>query len=257
MRGRRLFLAAGVGLLVLSAAQRSGAKVKGEVEATGYAGATSGGWICGPLGTMRYGGIAISGSISKREATPEEGEGGTATVAVGAEWQSVRVISPPFKGAPPDSLMFGAQATAGYRWRGVSLEGGSGLYEGYRSATPLGAESRVLPYPTVELVIGPRDTAYGVFGVGSPLSTTLLRPGIYLGGGFLSYSGFGVDVRTGMFRQGPGALDALGYRLDLVGRGPIPGTEKVWLRLGGSVGGHEDEATPVDYEGSIGVMVGY
>jgi hypothetical protein len=93
--------------------------------------------------------------------------------------------------------------------------------------------------------------------MGSPVATTLLRPGAYVGGGYLSESGFGLDLRTGLFQQGPGVLDSIGYRLDLVGRGPIPGTEKMWLRVGGSVGARDDSALPIDFEGSLGLVVGY
>jgi hypothetical protein len=205
---------------------------------------------------MRYGGMGVSARVTQREASSERGQGATGTVAVGAEWQAIRVISPPFEeGAPPDNSMFGAQARGGYRWRWVGVEGGAGIYQGYGSQASRYPEIRL--YPSVEVVIGRQDLAYGVVGAGSPVATTLLRPGAYVGGGYVSESGFGVDLRTGFFRQGPGVLDSIGPRLDLVGRGPIPGTEKMWLRLGGSVGGHEESATPIDFEGSLGLVVGY
>ncbi|HZF53788.1 MAG TPA: hypothetical protein VE093_34325 [Polyangiaceae bacterium] len=241
--------------MVLSAAQRSGAGATGEVEGTVYGGETSGAWICGPTGTMRYGGMGVSAKVAQREASPEEGKGATGSVSVGAEGQAIRAIDLPDDRLPPDSLMVGAQARAGYRWRWVGVEGGAGVYEGYDDSDS--TNSSILLYPSVEVTVGPGDSAYGVIGVGSPGATTLLRPGAYLGGGYLSKSGFGLDLRTGLFRQGPAALDMIGYRLDLVGRGPIPGTEKMWLRIGGSVGAHEKSALPIDFEGSLGLVVGY
>ena len=58
MTFRRAILCAGLGLLTVSAARHVNAAT-GEVSATGYGGESTGGWICGPVGPMRYGGAAV------------------------------------------------------------------------------------------------------------------------------------------------------------------------------------------------------
>jgi len=218
------------------------------------------------MGSVKYGGAAVQASIAQRDArTPEgdsEGQGAVGSVAVAAERESSTLLgasatqseagSAP--SVPPTSVLLGAQLKAGYRWRNIGIEGGAGLLQGWQGASS--TSPQLVPYPSVELSVGPRGKAYGVFGGGSPFGPSALRPGIYTGGGFVLDNGMAFDLRAGVYRQGPGTLDTAGFRLDLAGRGPIPGTDVVSLRLAANVGFPEEPA-PVDFEGSAGLIFGY
>jgi hypothetical protein len=127
-----------------------------------------------------------------------------------------------------------------------------GLLQGWNS--PEAESPQTVAYPSVELSVGLRGKGYGVFGGGAPFATSILRPGIYTGGGFVLDNKMAFDMRMGLYRQGPSVSDMGGFRMDIAGRGPL--TDEISLRLGGNVGFH-DHSLPVDFEGSLGLIFGY
>lgn len=258
MKTKRIFLATGLALLIFSAAHRVGAGVTGDVEVDGYGGQTTGGWICGPMARVKYGGGAVQASIVQRGVrTPEgenEGQGTVVTIGGAAEGETIELIndSTPPSLASPGRPILGGQIRAGYRWKWIGIEGGAGMFQGWDSPT---AESPVvLPYPSVELSVGPRGKGYGVFGGGAPFATSIMRPGLYTGGGFVLDNKMAFDLRAGLYRQGPSRLDAIGPRIDVAGRGPI--ADFISLRLGANIGFPEHSESP-DFEGSAGLIFDY
>jgi hypothetical protein len=267
MRTRRAFLATGLGLLIVSAGQRARA-VGVEAEGAVYGGQTSGGWICGPVGTAHYAGVGTQVTVTQRERADPAGRGFVVDFAGGGEHTAVTAVQPcsgescaDAKSAElPDRLMLGGRVRGGYEWRYVGVEGGLGVYQGWANnqATdpPLGTFSPALQlYPDLSVSFGKLHRIYGIVGFGTPLVTQLLRPGLYGGFGVAGEAGFGLDFYGGVFRQGPAPLDAAGARFDLVGRAPIPGTKNLYLRAGGSLGSPENG--PLDWEGSLGLSAGY
>jgi hypothetical protein len=268
MRTRRAFLATGLGLLIFSAGHRARA-VGVEAEGAVYGGQTSGGWICGPVGTAHYGGVGTELTVTQRERSPNEGRGLVGDVAVGGESTTVTPLSCSSQTCTsvtpdqlPPKLMLGGRVRGGYEWRYVGFEVGLGVFQGWgitlepNSMPPLFNQATDF-YPDLSISFGKLHYLYGVLGYGSPLVTQLLRPGLYGGFGIASASGFGADLHAGYFRQGPGMFDSGGPRADLVGRAPIPGTQNLYLRLGGSVGSPTPNTAPLDWEGSLGLSAGY
>jgi hypothetical protein len=265
MRPRRALLTTGLGLLILSAAHRAHA-VGVEAEGAVYGGQTSGGWICGPVGTAHYAGAGTQVTVTQRERSDPAGRGFVTDAALGGEHTSVTVrgctdaCTNVKDGELPDRLMLGGRVRGGYEWRYVGFEAGLGLLQGWDDDHQPGiSRSTFIPalqlYPDLSISFGKLHRIYGILGFGSPLVTQLLRPGLYGGVGIASEAGFGVDLYGGVFRQGPGTLDSVGPRGDLVGRVPIPGTRSLYLRLGGSVGSPDNG--PLDWEGSVGLSAGY
>jgi hypothetical protein len=265
MRTRRVFLVTGLGLMVLSAGRRARA-VGVESEGAVYGGQTSGGWICGPVGTARYAGAGVQVGVSQRERSDPAGRGFLGDVAGAGERMDVSLLScreggcTEDRGLPQlDRLMFGGRVRGGYEWRYARVEAGLGAYQGWeydKGASVSDAfylSTRL--YPDVSVAFGKLRRIYGVIGFGTPLVTELLRPGFYGGVGLTGTEGFGVELYGGEFRQGPGAFDDGGPRVDLVTRAPIPGTSNLYLRLGSSVGA--PDRGPTDWELSLGLAAGY
>lgn len=266
MKAKRTVLAFFALLLCVSAAHRVRAgdsnadtdKTSSEIDVGGFAGETSGGWTCGPRGTLHYGGLGIAGSVSQRSPKSKDGRGATGRIATTVEWQSTTIHPDPASGntqpteqGPPDLVAIGAQARAGYHWSFISIEGGGGLFQGYNNAHD---QLPVLAiYPAVEMTVGKLNSLYGVAGGGASVLGTVSRPGFYFGGGMISEGGWQGDLRAGIYRQGPAALHSAGLRLDLMGRAPI--TDWMWLRAGGSLGFPEDK-NRLDFEGSLGMVFG-
>ncbi len=266
MRTRRLFLASGVVLLIVSAGHRARA-VGVEAEGAVYGGQTSGGWICGPMGTAHYAGVGTQVTVTQRERSPDQGRGFIADAAVGGEPTSVKLLSCSSDTCAttsgnelPDRLMLGGRLRGGYEWRYIGFEAGLGVYEGWamtsepNSMPPVFNQALDL-YPDLSISFGKLHRIYGIVGFGTPLVTQLMRPGLYGGVGVASEAGLGLDFYGGYFRQGPAMADSAGPRFDLVGRAPIPFTKKLYLRLGGSVGVPQEG--PLDYEGLVGLAAGY
>jgi hypothetical protein len=255
MNTRRIVLATGLGLFMLSGATRVRAAPSGEVESTAYGGESTGGWICGPAGTVKYGGAAANVRVAQREATAPPGRGFSALVGGAAEAQALTVASCSSaecerRPTAPDRLMLGTHGRVGWDNRYFGLDLGAGLYQAYRDESS--HSPTIAAYPELELRGGRGGdfAVWGVAGVGSPLVTTIERPGVYSGVSLTLPSALGVDFRAGVYRRGPAILDSVGLRGDLVGR--IPLTERIQLRLGAALA--EPSVTDrIDGEGSIGL----
>lgn len=255
MNTRRIVLATGLGLFLVSGASRVRAAPSGEVESTAYGGESTGGWICGPAGTVKYGGAAANVRIAEREAKAPEGRGFSAAVGGAAEAQSV-ALEPcsaaecAERRATPPRMMLGTRGRVGWDGRYFGLDLGAGLYQAYRDETS--RSPTIAAYPELELRGGRGGdfAVWGVAGVGSPLVTTIERPGVYSGVSLTLPSALGLDLRAGVYRRGPAILDSVGLRGDLVGRVPL--TERIQLRLGAALA-EPSVADRVDGEGSIGL----
>jgi hypothetical protein len=255
MNTRRIVLATGLGLFMLTGAQRVRAAPSGEVESTAYGGESTGGWICGPAGAVKYGGAAANVRIAERDANAPDGRGISAVVGGAAEAQSVTLV--PCNGAEcaarratPPRMMLGTHGRVGWDGRYFGLDLGAGLHQAYSDETS--RSPTIAAYPELELRGGRGGdfAVWGVAGVGSPLATTLERPGVYSGVSITLPSALGVDLRGGVYRRGPAPLDSVGLRGDLVGR--IPLTGRIQLRLGAALA-QPSVPDRVDGEGSIGL----
>ncbi len=227
-----------------------------DVEGVAYGGETSGNWGCGPAAHAVYGGVGARVRVSESSGR-FGGSGYTAEVAGAAEHESTSIepcatCDASDEIAPPDKVMFGAHARAGYQWKYVGVEAGGTVYQGLShntdSAPSIGFS------PDAELRIGPREVLRGVIGVGSPLVTTLRRPGFYLGGD-VALGPVDLEGRLGQYRSGPaindwlGLRDVRGIRGDLVALVPV--VPRLELRLGASAS-HDDSGP--GGEGSIGLQ---
>src|SRR5262249_40508831 len=131
-----------------------------------------------------------------------------------------------------------------YQWDGFGIAGGATIFEGWNGA---GAKDpHVGGFPDLELCFGRRSVAFGVLGIGSPLVTTLRRPGAYLGMDIAAGAGDG-DWRFGAFRAGPSVFEDTSARVDLVVLVPITRAAKV--RFGASASGND---AGTGGEGSLG-----
>jgi hypothetical protein len=260
MRLRRGLLIAGAALVVWSAAAPSAARSDLEVESSVYGGQSSGGWICGPSGTVRYGGAALGARVSERSRGSPEGSGLHGAVVVAAEGQ----VNDPATGAargttnagrlPPDRVLGAARTRAGYGGRHARIDAGIGAFQGWSSASS--REPIVVPYPELELAAGLLHRWAIVAGFGSPLVTTLHRPGAYLGAD-VRLAPVEVTVRGGAYRRGPATLGTIGSRFDLAAAFHVPGFgERLRLRVGFATGA-EGDAGRLDGEASLGALVSY
>jgi hypothetical protein len=254
---RRRLLALGV-LLVLATGPRRVIATTGEVETSGYGGTTTGGWICGPPARVAYGGIGGEVRVAERAPTAHDGEGWNGKLGISFERQKTEVGSctgqycTPSKIAPPTTVLMGTHLRGGWfgRYGGVGV--GVGMYEGWSKNTD--ESPRVQVYPELEARAGKSGpiSAFGVIGVGSPLVTTMQRPGAYLGLTIASDGGLGGDFRLGMYRSGAAVFDQLAKRADLALRVRL--LEPLALRVGGAVA---EAGVDPDYEGSVGLLVGF
>jgi hypothetical protein len=245
----------------ISAVRRARA-VGVEAEGAMYGGQNSGGWLCGPMGSVRYGGVGSQITVSQRDRSAPEGQGPMLNVGFGAERDAVRLtnvtnckqdcaVSPLLA---QGSLLLGGRARLGWGYEHVSVQAGAGLYQTYDG--PLGVKPGLSIYPDGEIAFGKLNRIYGLLGAGSSEVTTFLRPGAYAGLGVGSAAGLGLELHGGYFVQGP-VLGTAGAHLDLVGRAPIPFTKRLHVRLGGSLGRPDVAPAPLDWEGSVGLACGY
>ena len=259
MTNRRLLLGAGLALLVASAAQPTrAATTKGEVEGAAYGGTTAGGWVCGPVGRANYAGVGARVRFDEREAKKHQGSGWSATVGGGAEAESVEIIkcrddpcTAEDEVAPPNTTLVGAQAKGGYHWQHFGVEGGAMAYSGWDDNTDRSPGWAALP--VVELSAGRRDKTHVVAGLGSPLVTTMRRPGGYLGANIKAGDSVEIDARAGAYRVGPGLSEDIGPRGDVVVR--IPVGSEVTVNVGASVSNSDDGG--LGAEGGLGASAGF
>ena len=239
MKWRRALFGLGFAGLVGSAAQ-TGAAGSGEVEGGAYAGTTAGGWICGPAARANYGGLGARVRLTDRDRGHEDGAGWSGQVGAAAEYEHVNLSDPncsvecnaeDFE-VPGDAVMGGAYARAGYRWRWFGVEGGMGLYQGWKDNTDDKPSSRF--FPNVRLSTGPEESWSVFTGVGSEGVTSARRPAlIYVGGELGAGRGHRIGLQGGWARQGPALDDAFGSRVDLSWRVPLNATS--FFRAAGGV----------------------
>jgi hypothetical protein len=261
MSFRRTILLLGVTGLTVSAARHVNAAT-GEVSASGYGGESTGGWICGPVGPMKYGGAAVDVKLAQRSVHDARGEGAHGEIAVAGEYEHTTFTRAECTGdcpgakadPPPDRVLVGGAWRAGYRARNWGVDAGGGVYQGFREAGD--RSPSVAFYPQLEArggVSGP-NAVFGVLGFGAPLPTMALRPGLYTGMSVDSRHGFGVDARFGAYRQGPALTDgdSLAIRGDLGARVDLG--RHVGVRVGGAIGAPSRSVSTPNLEGSAGVV---
>lgn len=261
MNIKRMVLATGLGLLTVSSGRRVRAAT-GEVEVAGYGGETNGGWTCGPMGQLKYAGAAANVKVTERAPHDEAGDGWVVSAGASGERQKLTITtchpesdcSGKENQAPPAAVLAGGQLRTGYHSKYWGIEGGGGVYQGYRTAGD--ATPSVAVYPQVEARGGKAGptSVFGVLGFGSPLVTTMQRPGLYTGMSVDSDKGFGVDARLGVYRQGPALTDgeSIAWRGDLAGRVRV--VKGLSLRAGGAVGTSDNRA---NLEGSAGIVAAF
>lgn len=257
MRIRRILLATSLGGLVVSAAHRVTAAT-GEAEAAVYGGETAGQWTCGPRANVLYGGVGAHVRVAERDPAGLEGSGFHGAVGGAAEDQTVSITEvhcatqpckPSDSVAPPESILLGGNARGGWEGRYFAITAGAGMYQAFAANTS--RSPSLAGYPQLELRGGApvRDVAvHAVTGIGSPLVTTIQRPGLYGGIEVRTATGYRFDVLGGLYRSGPAPLDAVAPRADVAARFPI--LRHLSLRAGGSIGGESG------FEGSGGLVVG-
>src|SRR6185437_10145324 len=193
MRTRRVFLVTGLGLMVLSAGRRARA-IGVESEGAVYGGQTSGGWLCGPVGTARYAGAGMQVGVSQRERSDPAGRGFLGDVAGAGEHTDVTLLSCGNEGCVDekeqprlDRLMLGGRIRGGYEGRYGRLELGVGVFQGWAYDSGQGKNARfdlsTGGYPDISVAFGKLRRIYGIVGLGTPLVTEILRPGLYGGAG--------------------------------------------------------------------------
>jgi hypothetical protein len=177
-------------------------------------------------------------------------------VGAAAEHEEVTILAPacvsppcPEDTAPPARMLYGAQARLGYAEKSFGLHVGLMAFQGWNSSASPSPNLGWLP--EVELTAGDLDRIYGVAGLGSPMPTTLRHPGLYGGFGYTWDTGWGLDLRAGLFRAGP-SFDVVTFRTDAAGRVLV--TRGLSLRAGAALAKPASYASsaPLDFELSVG-----
>jgi hypothetical protein len=227
----------------------------GEVEGTSYGGQSSGGWICGPVTSVPYAGVAGSVRYAERERHDRKGPGMVIEGSLAAEHQVLEVAD-----MRRTDVLGAAQVRAGASMEHLHVTAGLVGYQAIgQTMLPDGTriyEPEVQVLPQIELGGGASSGSVavrGVAGFGASTSTTTMRPGFYTGATVDTESGFGVDARVGGHRAGPSRVDHFTGRGDVVVR--IPVTERLRVRPGGGVAvPTEGSGAPVDWEASMGMV---
>jgi hypothetical protein len=236
---RRCLLATGLAGLVASAARPTRAAPGSvELEADGYAGTSTGGWICGPVSRAHYAGGA--GEVRYRGRPMDDPES-TAFVADGAasvehERQELLGCGDPATPCdaprlPPARTLVAGRARAGVDFGGVALEGGPLVAQWWAAADDASPATRIRP--DLDVRIGrAHEGARGHVGFGAPVVTQIRRPGLYGGLGF-ERNGWALDAYPSLSRSGPSG-DDFAFRFDAALTAPI--TRSLGVRGGGSLG---------------------
>lgn len=166
-----------------------------EVEVAGSTGQSAGGWVCGPTGAVRYGGLAAQIRHSERRPTTNEGIGTTLVVGAAVEGQRVVAREHTPVDLDPDTpplvtpqrahfrVLGAGHLRVGYHFQYVGLEGGVALLSGIEET----GRERYGVVPIGELSLGRRDVFYVVAGVGPSQLTNQFALG-------LPYAGVGVPL---------------------------------------------------------------
>ena len=238
-----------------------------EIEASGWGGRTTGGFLCGPVAKVNYGGGGVRVRVTEDPPNEEDeddyvGQGWSGTMAGAMEHETVEFQDEDtcFGGecqlpsTPSASLLLASRLTFGYSWRLFTLEAGATFYEAFHDE--LHSEPKLTGQPDVWMTIGRTNFVYGIVGTGSPALVTLRRPAAVYGGLGYFTDGFRFEMHAGLHRAGISAaavyFTQIEPRLHADFQLPIPATEQqVRLRIGAAVA-YKDA---VDFEGSGGVVV--
>jgi hypothetical protein len=253
-----LTLTIGAALLLASAVRTSAGDPQFDIEGTGYAGTSTGGWTCGPTASARYAGGAAHVMISQRPRHDPDGAGLMAVAGGSLEGESVRLESGATEGGTfepdgtPARAMGALHARLGDedRWFGFQL--GAIGFQGWSS--PDIRTRKWAVWPELRFRVGPPAIMYGVLGFGSDTPSTVRRPAtIYTGvGGAYDWGGF--DARIGLNRAGPSLGDDFSLRTEGVVRVRV--LDGFFVSPGLAVQfPNQNEGSP-GWEGSVGFELG-
>lgn len=224
------------------------------MEGAAYGGRSVGAWACGPTAALNYGGMAGRVEVRGQKPTEADGPGVVVEVRGAAEVQSFELVHvDPESEAddrdvlPPTGWLGAGDLRVGYGWQYGGVKAGGHLFQrwaGHADAVPT-----LNLWPTAEVWGGVLGRYYGLIGLGSPWAATLMRPGIYGGGGWGDIEGYRLEGRLGGFLMGPSAA----LRLDASGEIPVAGPD-VRFKAGLSVGASEETPVP-DLQGSVGIVL--
>lgn len=160
-----------------------------EVEVAGATGQSAGGWICGPSGAVRYGGLAVQVRHSERRPSRDDGLGTTLVAGAAVEGQFLEQKEDSDDSASwPQTRFFSgplvaAHTRVGYHFQYIGLEAGGMLFSGRDQWR----EAQVAGFPIAEVSLGRRDLFYFVAGVGPSQLTNQFAFGF-------PYAGFGLPL---------------------------------------------------------------
>jgi len=231
-----------------------------EAEVVEYAGQSTGGWACGPVGRARYAGLGARIRYSERAVDDPTGSGLTGIVGAAVEHERVELVDRRYCGLlkecrayerdPENLVLGGVGATVGDNMRYFGAHFGAQAF-GARSR-PNSREASVMIVPQLELRVGPEHFAWGTLGFGSPMVTTYRRFGAYVGGG-LRLGAHQLEGQLGGFRAGPSMSDDFQTRLNLAWKFPLKGL--LGPRIGFSIAEPGGPALPLDWEATVGLAL--
>jgi hypothetical protein len=263
-RHRRRILFTAAAILITSAAHRTQARAPNtDIEATGYGGANSGGWTCGPTARAKYVGAAVNVTISEHGRYHEEGPGLLAVAGAAIERETVEGDGPlqfdncPARDTncsalPPPSLLGAVHGRIGGGWRWFGIELGALGYQGWSSNTS--QTPKWTAFPELEVRVGPPAVFYGVLGFGSDLPTTTRRPAILYTGIGGTYESVAMDLRIGFNRAGPAIGDDYALRTDVLAKIEIVPDIFIAPALAAQF---PDRGSTLGWEGSLGVKLAF
>jgi hypothetical protein len=250
MNYRRLFLMVGAGGLVASAARPGAAGVEAGAEISGHTGSSSGAWACGPAARVRYGGLGASGRVyadstrpaaSAPDAASALPDGLSLGLGLARENRSYTLIdcrlaadgvigkTPASCALPPTGPVSALNASVGYDSRGFGMRLGFLYYGRYEGAADPEPAYKVIPEGSFR--VGPRQAPHFLFGLGSYDASTMLRPGLWLGGNIpIGTDSFTFGGHLGVHQNFDGDAGlrlhvqlaaALGAGIDAVGGGAL------------------------------------
>lgn len=245
-----------------------------DLEATPYGGTSSGhlpsrgGCAFAPSAGVTYGGIGGRVRVRQRVDRADPTRGATVTVQGAAEYRSHELLAEgsDHQRALPDNRVMGAAGiSVGYDWRYVGVHAGVIARQVYgEPSVPCESNSAdasclaratypstaVSIFPDVTVRGGPSDGLHGELGVGAYTPAMLTRPGVHLGVGYTTRSGWDAAARCGVTNP---IGDDRAFRCDLSGAAPVG--ERVTVGLGGGV---IDGYNRVDFDAraTVGVRIG-
>jgi hypothetical protein len=252
MRRRRIVLSLCCASFVAACPHLVGARGPGEIEVTGYGGQDSYHYVgCegGPRSTIpaRYGGIGVdlrhhpdwqqrpkppagvdrAPGSDEREDVERLPRGFALSAGVATEYVSAQIseCAPAMNcglnqvGKDVSGLRYGARATIGYDWRAVGIHAGASLNTPMKSNRIGGFDQS--GFPELLLRFGTLELVHFDFGLGSYNAPTILRPGAFMGIGFVPKQGWDVALHVGGSTVDPWGTEQGTTRFDVALRAPV------------------------------------